>query len=247
MKIIMKLILIATFIIKISAISFAQNFNIINADDYWLSKLKLKVENAKVHFYQMNFNTDKLNIGIIDKNFISFLNSNDEVVVDQNVQLITYKDDTRSWIYYKNLSDYLDSKSNEEANSIISGLVGIKVDNGIDNTEIILWYNPEILKSEKEKSSDNQTYKYDNQILLFPNPLKGNIITAKFNNIKPGKYSLIIYDINGNEMMTKLDVELNNNSLLEIQTPDLNAGMYALVAISAEGEKLICKFIKDDK
>lgn len=246
MKNIMKLVLATTIIfVVINAISFAQDFKIIDANEYWLAKLKLKVENSKVYFYQMNFRTEKMNIGIVDKNFISFINSTENINIEHSVQMVTYKDEQNSWIYYKNLSDYLESKSNEEANKYISELVGIKVNSTIDNSEIILWYSPEILETEIAKNSDNQAAKYNMQILLFPNPLKSNTLKAKFYSIKPGIYSINIYDINGNEMMGKLEFELKEGSEIEIQVPDIAPGMYALVASSSDAEKIICKFIKD--
>jgi len=73
---------------------------------------------------------------------------------------------------------------------------------------------------------------------LFPNPATDKA-TVKFNAADAGNYSLVLYDVLGNKMLSTDGVAVEGENLIELNLATVAKGMYVLSVISNESSEQI--------
>jgi len=63
---------------------------------------------------------------------------------------------------------------------------------------------------------------------VYPNPVRGNIVTVQLNDLAKGNYTLNLYNAAGQQVMSKLINHNGSNVSETVILPILTAGVYTL-------------------
>lgn len=101
---------------------------------------------------------------------------------------------------------------------VVTANTGRHVRGLVGTTSIISWGNSQ----EKVKKIKN------NQICIYPNPIKTNsALNVELNQKETGTYSLQLFNISGQLLFTK-ETWIDNETILNLQLPSVSAGNYFL-------------------
>ncbi|MCF8367851.1 MAG: T9SS type A sorting domain-containing protein [Bacteroidales bacterium] len=84
---------------------------------------------------------------------------------------------------------------------------------------------------------------YNDQMVLFPNPTSGNINIRAIGEVFQGEMTFYVSDISGRVIMIEKDNFSGANDMITLRTDHLDAGIYFVNIIAADGKKALKKLI----
>jgi len=84
---------------------------------------------------------------------------------------------------------------------------------------------------------------YNDELVLFPNPTNGNVTLKSLGNVFQGEMTFIVSDISGRTIMVEKDSFSATNDLITLPTDQVEAGVYFVNIMAADGKKAMKKLI----
>ncbi|MCD4697693.1 MAG: T9SS type A sorting domain-containing protein [Bacteroidales bacterium] len=84
---------------------------------------------------------------------------------------------------------------------------------------------------------------YNDQMALFPNPTNGNVTIKSLGDVFQGEMTFYVSDISGRTIIVERDIFSGTNDMITLKTDQLDAGIYFVNIIAADGKKALKKLI----
>ncbi|MCD4731613.1 MAG: T9SS type A sorting domain-containing protein, partial [Bacteroidales bacterium] len=84
---------------------------------------------------------------------------------------------------------------------------------------------------------------YNAQFVLYPNPSNGTTYLRTMGDIFDGQVSIFVTDLSGRTVVSQTERLFGSNDIITLKTNDLQAGLYLINIMGADGKKAVKKLI----